>query len=131
MKKEIRVMSTFIFNDRVKPDAVDEAVCRLGIKSKAALLEALSVTLSFPDYFGGNWDALGECICDLSWLPPGDMILRHEDLPMAEDRAALSTYLSILQDAVETWNATGSYLIYASSEKWDATGQREFLVKRK
>lgn len=59
------------------------------------------------------------------------MILSHEDLPLAEDRASLSTYLSILKDAVEKWNTTGSNLIFVSPEKRDATGERALLVKRK
>lgn len=100
-------MSAFIFNNQHKANVVHRAELPGGIKSKATLLDALSVALRFPDYFGANWDALDECIRDLSWLPDGDVILRHEDLPLAEDRASLSTYLSILKDAVEKWNATG------------------------
>jgi RNAse (barnase) inhibitor barstar len=32
---------------------------------KQALLEALSARLSFPPYFGFNWDALYDCLTDL------------------------------------------------------------------
>ena len=78
----------------------------VGINSKTALLEALFMHLHFPEYFGGNWDALDECIRDLSWLPQGDVVLCHKDLPLLEDRAALSTYLSILKDAIEKWSVT-------------------------
>jgi len=33
--------------------------------------------LSFPDYFGRNWDAFDECITDFSWTPiaKGNIIL--------------------------------------------------------
>lgn len=34
---------------------------------KANLLAALGQVLHFPDYYGGNWDALEECLVDLSW----------------------------------------------------------------
>jgi RNAse (barnase) inhibitor barstar len=33
------------------------------------LMDALAVGFSFPDYFGRNWDAVDECLRDLSWLP--------------------------------------------------------------
>ena len=100
-------MGTFIFGNQGQANAVYRAKVPAGIQSKAALLDALSDALCFPDYFGGNWDALDECIRDLSWLPGGDVMLSHEDLPLSQDFASLSTYLSILKDAVEKWNATG------------------------
>jgi hypothetical protein len=100
-------VSAFIFRNQEKAKAVCCAEVPVGIRSKDALLDALYIALRFPDYFGGNWDALNECIRDLSWLPDGDVILRHGDLPMLEDRASLSTYLSILNEATEKWRATG------------------------
>ena len=72
-----------------------------GIRSTKALLEELYQRLHFPDYFGSNWDALWECIRDLSWLPPGPVVLKHHDLPLAGDVASQKTYLSILSDTVE------------------------------
>lgn len=34
-----------------------------------ALFDALAEVLDFPDWFGRNWDALADCLGDLSWLP--------------------------------------------------------------
>jgi len=97
----------FIFKNKGETQAAYQAEVPVGIKSKAALLEALFVVLRFPDYFGGNWDALDECIRDLSWLPKGDVVLHHNDLPMPDDHVSLSTYLVILEDAVDKWRAAG------------------------
>jgi hypothetical protein len=72
-----------------------------GITSKAALLRELAKQLRFPDYFGANWDALWECIRDLSWLPSGPVILEHSDVPLVGDVENLKTYLSILNDTVQ------------------------------
>jgi RNAse (barnase) inhibitor barstar len=124
-------MSAFIFTDQCKAEAVHRAELPAGINSEEALLDAISIALRFPDYFGRNWNALDECICDLSWLRPGDVILIHKDLPLANNRASLSIYLSILRNAVENWNTKGSNLIYASPERWDTSGERKLLVKRK
>jgi len=81
-----------------------------GVTSKEALLEELYQRLRFPEYFGSNWDALDECIRDLSWLPTGPVVLKHHDLPLAGDVDGQKTYLSILRDAVE--------------KKWAVPGQR-------
>jgi hypothetical protein len=75
-----------------------------GIRTKDQLLMEESRALRFPDYFGGNWDAFEECIRDLSWFPPGTVVLRHGDVPLADDLASLKTYLSILDGAVEKWS---------------------------
>ncbi len=74
-----------------------------GISTKRDLLAKLDAGLSFPDYFGGNWDALWECICDLSWLTPVQIVVIHEDLPLKDDPTQLQTYLSIMNDAIAYW----------------------------
>jgi RNAse (barnase) inhibitor barstar len=86
----------------------------LGIRTKGALFDELAQRLRFPDYFGANWDALWECIRDLSWLPAGPVVLKHSDLPLANDVPNLKTYLSILRDTVE--------------KKWSGSRGRDLVV---
>lgn len=97
-----REASEFRFSElalEISPALVAEVPA--GIKSKAALLDELYRCLRFPDYFGFNWDALVDCIRDLSWLPPGPVVLVHRDLPLVGDVGSQKTYLSILRDTVE------------------------------
>jgi RNAse (barnase) inhibitor barstar len=93
-----------------EPDPPDKSAVQArvpaGITSKMDLLLALQAALRFPSYFGRNWDALDECLRDLSWLPAGSVGLFHEDVPLVNDRASLQTYVSILRRAMDTWAAT-------------------------
>lgn len=84
---------------------------RAGLRDPHDLFEELAEQLRFPDYFGANWNALEECIRDLSWLPDGPVVLKHADLPLAGDIVSQETYLSILSDAVEKkWTVPGERL---------------------
>ncbi|MEV7615969.1 barstar family protein [Streptomyces sp. NPDC089799] len=48
------------------------AVVRLdldGVRTKARLMDACAAAFALPEWFGRNWDALADCLTDLSWLP--------------------------------------------------------------
>ena len=94
--------SPFLFDASALPTSpVVVAEVPPGIRAKEALFAELAQGLHFPDYFGFNWDALWDCIRDLSWLPVGPIVLKHSDLPLAADPASLKTYLAILRDTAE------------------------------
>lgn len=70
------------------------------LRRKADLLRALAKELKFPEYFGWNWDAVDECMRDLSWLPDfGGVVLVHKQLPLADDEQR-RIYIDILKDAL-------------------------------
>ncbi|TMQ03517.1 MAG: barstar family protein [Deltaproteobacteria bacterium] len=83
----------------------DDFVLRVpgGIRSKAELLAALASAGRFPDYFGGNWDALQDCLRDLSWISNRKVVIMHSDLPLHDSPAECRTYLEILQTALAEW----------------------------
>lgn len=80
-----------------------------GIKRKRQLMLEYVRRLGFPKYFGWNWDAFYDCLCDLEWLEGAkQVILAHEDVPFVAGSEHRETYLRLLADAVQTLKRTPS-----------------------
>ena len=93
--------------DAVRGTGLDIAHADLaGVQDKAALLERLALALGFPDWFGGNWDALEDCLCDLSWRPGAGHVLLlrgHGELPIDD----LGVLLDVLATSAAFWAERG------------------------
>lgn len=111
--------------------AEDEYVARVpaGLTSQESLYDSLFESLGFPDYFGFNFNALWDCLCDFSWMEQRTIALIHEDVP-ALPIVELGTYLEILDDAVAQWKTLENHSLRvvfpASSEE-----AVRFLLRRK
>lgn len=93
--------------DAVRGTALDLAHADLGgATDKESLLERLAPALGFPAWFGGNWDALEDCLCDLAWRV-GDghvFVLRgFQDLPPDD----LGVLLDVLAASAAYWAGRG------------------------
>jgi hypothetical protein len=80
------------------------------LSDKQQLLASLAMQLQFPDYFGGNWDALDECLGDLSWLKQPRVLIYHRVLPMPGGALAAERkiYLHTLASAVHNRADSGA-----------------------
>ncbi len=85
-------------------------VARIVLAGEKNLLQSISTTLAFPEWFGGNWDALEDCLSDLSWREAQGHVLMFEN-------AAAGDQLGILTD-----------VLAASAEFWKARGKPFFAV---
>jgi RNAse (barnase) inhibitor barstar len=76
------------------------------VSDKEKLFQRLAVALEFPDWFGRNWDALKDCLADLSWHADHGHVLIFEngDNLAAADRKVL---VEILQEVAGLWAADG------------------------
>lgn len=45
------------------------------ITTEEQLFSALAKEMKFPSYFGRNWDAVDECLRDMTWLPGAGYVL--------------------------------------------------------
>jgi hypothetical protein len=71
------------------------------IDLRQPVFDAFAKALGFPDWFGRNWDALHDCLGDLSWLEaPGHVLLMDGD-------AGGDELLEVLGSAAEYWAAQG------------------------
>ena len=85
-------------------------------RGKHALLSACARGFQFPVGFGGNWDALADCLQDLSWLAePGTVALLRgaADFAVAapDEHAIL---LEILRSTAEYWQQRERLFIVVS-----------------
>ncbi|NJD31230.1 MAG: barstar family protein [Gammaproteobacteria bacterium] len=80
-----------------------------GCTSKGDLLERVSRALGFPSWFGGNWDALFDCLADLGWraAPGYVLILEHAGELRATAPEVFDTAVAILEDAARAWHDRG------------------------
>ena len=77
-----------------------------GKKDKQSLLDEMARALGFPKWFGGNWDALEDCLLDLSWSKAGGWVLIFKNfagLPPDD----LGVLMDVLGSTAEYWAGRG------------------------
>ena len=69
------------------------------------LFREFSAAFQFPSYFGDNWDALDECLCDLDWLLFTRIVLIIDNFNemLCKDEKEKSVLMSILRTAIDYW----------------------------
>jgi RNAse (barnase) inhibitor barstar len=79
------------------------------IRSDIDLLAEVARAFQLPDYFGMNWDALDECLRDLSWLPASGHLL-----VVSNARVLWANAYSAAGKLVEAW--------IFSADEWSKEG---------
>jgi len=88
-------------------------------RNKDQFLAACARELGFPDWFGGNWDALADCLQDLTWQPaPGHVIFwRGANRFAGAAPDDFATALEIFRDAANYWKERGRLFIALLDEQ--------------
>src|SRR5258706_1161745 len=66
----------------------------------------IAKAFNFPDYFGSNYDALDECMNDLSWIDSTNFILyikNYKAFLKSEDSKTRIYTLALFRDACNQW----------------------------
>jgi RNAse (barnase) inhibitor barstar len=76
-----------------------------GCAGKDDALQRIARALRFPEWFGGNWDALNDCVNDMSWWPaPGYLLLiEHAGAWQSQYTDEATILIEILNDAAQDW----------------------------
>ena len=77
-----------------------------GCHDKDDLLQRIAIALQFPETFGGNWDALADCLGDLGWLPHAGghaWLFDHADDLRDSSEGDFDTLCDVLDDACHAW----------------------------
>jgi RNAse (barnase) inhibitor barstar len=86
-----------------------------GCRDKKDLLERIAKGLPLPASFGHNWDALSDCMRDLSWLKATGYLFLFEHAEDFRDASEddFDTLLDILDEAAESWlDANQPYFVF-------------------
>ncbi|MCX7423564.1 MAG: barstar family protein [Planctomycetia bacterium] len=93
-------------NTVVAQATVGDVIVRIpiGITRQQSLFRCFAHALRFPGYFGWNWDALRNCLLDLTWLDPVPhrIVIIHDEMPFASGQRELGIYLRILGEAASS-----------------------------
>jgi hypothetical protein len=80
------------------------SLVRVAFADKPALLSNMASALGFPDWFGHNWDALEDCLTDLSWRDAPGYVLLIESPRPGDDLGVLA---DVLRSSAEFWAGRG------------------------
>jgi RNAse (barnase) inhibitor barstar len=73
--------------------------------NKDQLLKALAKGMKLPDWFGHNFDALADCVADMSWKPADGylVLLEHCDGIHGKSEDDFASVLNIFEQAADEW----------------------------
>jgi barstar (barnase inhibitor) len=80
------------------------------------LFAGIARALQLPSWFGANWDALEDCLGDLSWRPGEGHVLLFARPPVGELRNML---IDVLRSSAEYWASRGKpfFAVFIDPEK--------------
>lgn len=81
------------------------------VDSKQKLMSEFEKKLEFPEYFGRNWDALKDCLCDFSWTDSNGFVFV---IPCLPNLTLYETYilLHILYETRVIWLTVGGKKLF-------------------
>ena len=73
------------------------------------VLTRLGRQLGFPEWYGNNFDALKDCLSDISWCEEAGylLVITRADALQAADAPAFQTLNEVFALAIDEWRARG------------------------
>jgi len=79
------------------------------VRTKSQFLGLIGRSLSFPSWYGRNWDALEDCLTDLSWIEQSGLAVQVEGFSTyaKADPDGFIILLDIFKTSAEYWRSEG------------------------
>ncbi len=113
----------------IEPAAMSAALVTVRIdigqvQSKREFLAQMAEALNFPEWFGHNWDALNDCLTDLSWLGgTGWVVIIENAKNFAEANTEdFATAVRVCKSATEYWRETPQplWILFYDPADWNS-----------
>jgi Barstar (barnase inhibitor) len=107
-----RASAAQAIEDATGGSALDVATIDAG----ASVFDAMARALDFPEWFGANWDALEDCLSDLSWRAGEGHVLILRGYPAGDELGVLT---DVLRATAEYWAGRGKpfFAIFIDPQK--------------
>ena len=106
--------------------AAGHSIAKLDLKKaagKSGLLRLIARELKFPKYFGQNWDALHDCLTDLSWHDANGhtLILLNAKTFAERHKEAFDTAIEIFKNAADHWRTRDKpfWVLVQTAKDWN------------
>ena len=94
------------------------------VRAKSDFLDRLSEAMHFPDWFGRNWDALADCLEDLSWVEgAGYVVVMEQSRGFCESRGhEFAEAMELMAEVAQYWREQGRpfWTLVAGTGSWDS-----------
>lgn len=113
---------------RLAASELNMAFFRVDLKSARnvpGFIKALRRDLDFPDWFGGNLDALHDCLTDFSWRPAAGYVITLEGSDtLSANPTSFATFNAVLSSVVEQWKTRNTpFWIFYVQEDADSSNE--------
>lgn len=90
-------------------------------------IKALQRDLDFPDWFGGNLDALHDCLTDFSWRPASGYVITLDGSDaLSASPTSFAAFNAVLSSVVDEWKKrnTPFWVFYVQEKTVPAGGHK-------
>lgn len=77
------------------------------ITSQDLYFQEIAKLFQFPNYFGHNWDAVADCLTDLSWEEGDRILIVYSNSQSLRDRNNWEIAMKVWSNTIEFWEQQG------------------------
>ena len=90
------------------PDTCVRVLRGAKMTTEQRLLDEFAAAYQFPHYFGENWNALVDCMSDLSWMPAARylMVIRNADVMLSQAPELFRAFVGTINAIARDWGET-------------------------